>query len=62
MIYVDCVYRNIFGKWMQVTKEFTNKQQALRGMYALRSKGFIIDCYRCDDPMDTEWLTHRFKL
>ena len=62
MIYVDCVYRNIFGKWMRVTKEFTNKQTALRGMYALRSKGFIIDCYRCDDPMDTEWLTYRFKL
>ena len=62
MIYVDCVYRNIFGKWMRVTKEFTNKNQALRGMYALRSKGFIIDCYRCDDPMDNEWLTYRFKL
>ena len=63
MIYVDIVYKAaITGKWMQNTKEFTCKEQALRGMYAMRSKGLIIDGWRCDDPIDHEWLTYRFKL
>lgn len=62
MIFVDIVYKSIFGQWKTDTKEFTCKEQALRGMYAMRNKGLIIDGWRCDDPMDNEWLTHRFKL
>ena len=62
MIFVDIVYKSIFGQWKTDTKEFTCKEQALRGMYAMRSKGLIIDGWRCDDPMDNEWLTHRFEL
>ena len=63
MIYVDVVYQSkLTGKWMIDTKEFKSKQMALRGMYAMRSKGLIIDGWRCDDPIDNEWLTHRFKL
>lgn len=63
MIYVDIVYRSkLTGKWMTDTKEFSNKENALRGMYAMQYKNIIIDGWRCDDPLDNEWLTHRFKL
>ena len=63
MIYVDIVYQAAFTKkWTRSTKEFVNKWQALRGMYAMRDKGIIIDAWRCDDPLDNEWLSYRFKL
>lgn len=63
MIYVDIVYKSkLTGKWMIETKEFKCKQMALRGMFAMRAKGIIIDSYRCDDPLDNEWLSYRFKL
>ena len=62
MIYVDIVYKSIFGQWKTDTKEFKSKQMALRGMFAMRSKGLIIDSWRCDDPLDNEWLSYRFKL
>ena len=63
MIYVDIVYKSkLTGKWMIETKTFNTPQMALRGMFAMRSKGLIIDSYRCDDPLDNEWLSYRFKL
>jgi hypothetical protein len=63
MIYVDIVYKSkLTGKWMTDTKEFNTPQMALRGMYAMRSKNIIIDGWRCDDPLDHEWLSYRFKL
>ena len=63
MIYVDIVYKAVFtGKWTRNTKEFTNKWAALRGMFAMRDKGLIIEGWRCDDPLDNEWLSYRFKL
>ena len=63
MIYIDIVYKSkLTGKWMTDTKEFSSKENALRGMYAMQSKNIIIDGWRCDDPTDNEWLTHRFKL
>lgn len=63
MIYVDIVYKSkLTGKWMTETKEFHTKEMALRGMYSMRAKGIIIDSWRCDDPLDNEWLSYRFKL
>lgn len=63
MIYVDIVYRSkLTGKWMQETKQFRDCISALRGMYAMRSKGIIIDGWRCDYPEDNEYLTRRIKL
>ena len=63
MIYITIVFNSkLTGKWMTEEKEFTNRGVALRYMYATRSKGFIIDGWRCDDALDNEWLTHRFKL
>ncbi len=63
MIYVDIVYKSkLTGKWMTETKEFKSKQMALRGMFAMRAKGIIIDSWRCDVPLDNEWLSYRFKL
>ena len=63
MIYVDIVYKSkLTRKWMTETKEFHTPQMALRGMYAMRNKGIIIDGYRCDDYTDHEWLDRRFKL
>ena len=62
MIYVTIVFRSITGKWMTETKEFSDKVKALRFMYSVRSKGHIIDHYKCDDPEDTEYLSRRIKL
>ena len=63
MIYVDTVYKTKFTKkWIQETKVYANKLLALRAIYALREKGFIIEGYRCDDYSDAEWLNGRVKL
>ena len=62
MIYVTIVFRTILGKWMTETKEFNDKVKALRFMYGVRNKGYIIDHWKCDDPLDHEWLCHRIKL
>lgn len=63
MIYVDIVYKTkLTEKWMRETKEFQSKEMALRGMFAMRAKGIIIDSWRCDDPFDNKWLSYRFKL
>ena len=62
MISVDIVYKSkLTGKWMIDTKEFKTKEMALRFMYAMNHKGIIIDGYRCDDSLDSEWLNRRFK-
>lgn len=37
------------------------KQMALRFMYAMKSKGYFILSWQCDDPLDNEWLNKRFK-
>lgn len=63
MIYVTIVYKSkLTGKWMTEDKEFTSPQMALRFMYAMRQKDIIIDGWKCDDPLDNEWLNKRFKL
>ena len=62
MIYVTIVFRSITGKWMTETKEFSDKVKALRFMYSVRSKGHIIDHWKCDYPEDNEWLNRRIKL
>ena len=58
MIYVDTFdnHMNIF------TKAFNSVKTALRYMYAMRGKGIIIAGYRCDDPIDYQWLEKRFRL
>ena len=63
MIYVSIVYKSkLTGKWMTEEKEFHTKEMALRGMYAMRNKGIIIDGWRCDDALDHQWLSIRIKL
>ena len=63
MIYVTIVYKSkLSGCWMYDEKTFTDKKSALRGIYAMRSKGIIIDGWKCDDPVDNEYLTRRIKL
>ena len=63
MIYVIIVYfSKLHNKLMYDTKEFTDKVKALRGIYAMRSKGIIINGWKCDDPLDNEYLTRRVKL
>ncbi|MBO7731239.1 MAG: hypothetical protein J6S67_01750 [Methanobrevibacter sp.] len=63
MIYVDVVYQTKYTKkWIRETKEFSTKEVALRAIYGLRDKGFIIDGYRCDDYTDAQWLDRRVKL
>lgn len=44
------------------THEFYNPKSALRFMYMMRNKGYIIEGWGCDDPYDHEWLERRFKL
>jgi hypothetical protein len=41
--------------------EFNTPQVALRFMYMMRNKGYIIESWACDDPLDAEWLYHRFR-
>lgn len=43
------------------TKEFHSKEAALRFMYAMKSKGYFIRGWQCEDPSDNEWLNRRFK-
>ena len=45
-------------------KEYTfqTPYNALRFMYMMRHKGFIIEGYACDDPYDHRWIERRFKL
>ena len=43
------------------TKLFNTKQCALRFMYAMKSKGYIIKGWKCEDPCDNDWLNRRFK-
>lgn len=63
MIYVDTVYKTKFTKkWVRETKVYPNKIVALRAIYGLRDKGFIIEGYRCDDPTDSEYLNRRVSL
>ena len=62
MIYVTIVFRTIMGRWMTETKEFSDVKKALRFMYSMRSKGHIIDHYKCDYPEDSEYLNRRIKL
>lgn len=46
---------------LDTIKEFKTKQAALRYMYMLKNKGYFITGWRCDDPLDNEWLNRRFK-
>lgn len=63
MIYVIAKYLQMStGKWLDTQHEFHDKHTALRGIHALRCRGFIIQSYMCDDPMDAEWLDRRVKL
>lgn len=40
---------------------FRNKKSALKFMYMMNHKGYIISGWRCEDPYDNEWLDKRFK-
>ena len=42
-------------------KEFQNVKSALRFMYSMRSKGYFITGWQCDDPEENEWLNRRFR-
>lgn len=44
-------------------KEYTfqTAYNALRFMYMMRHKGFIITGWTCEDPYDNEWLNRKFK-
>ena len=59
MIYVDISFD--CGQTIE-TKKFHTAKKALAGMYAMRYKGLFILSYRCDDPLDSEWLNRRIKL
>lgn len=62
MTYVRIVSKSkITGRWMEETKEFHTKEATLRFLYAMKSKGIIIDSWACDDPLDNDWLNKRFK-
>lgn len=41
---------------------FKTKECALRFMYAMRGKGYLILGWTCDDTCDNNWLERRFKL
>ena len=56
------IHVSIYGKEGESTHKFYNKKAALRFMYAMRHKGYIIAGWSCDDYMDNEWLGRRFKL
>ena len=43
------------------TKSFFNKKSALKFMYLMKHKGYVITGWSCDDPLDNEWLERRFK-
>ena len=45
-------------------KEYTfqSPYNALRFMYMMRNKGYIIEGYSCEDPYDSQWIERRFKL
>ena len=63
MIYVTIVYQSKrTGYWMTEDKVFKTKEKALKGIFAMRGKGIIIDGYRCDDPFDSQWLDRRIAL
>lgn len=42
--------------------QFKTAQMALRFMYSMKSKGYMVQGWSCDDPEDNEWLNRRFKL
>lgn len=63
MIYIDYIYKQkITNKYVIATKECSDKESALRFMYAMQNKGNIIDSWRCDDALDNEWISRRFHL
>ena len=41
--------------------KFHDKRSALRFMYTMKSKGYFIIGWTCEDPYDNEWLWIRFK-
>ena len=53
---------HLYPKDIKRTYCFHTKQFALRFMYAMKSRGYIILDWTCDDPEDNEWLNRRFKL
>ena len=63
MVYVEFIYVNVSGVHSTGEQEFKTPQMALRFMYkASKTPNMFIKSYRCDDPMDSEWLDKRFKL
>ena len=43
------------------TYTFHNKKSALRFMYMMKNKGFMITGWKCEDPCDNDWLNRRFN-
>ena len=40
---------------------FQTPYNALRFMYAMKGKGYLIQGWRCEDPQDHLWIERRFK-
>ena len=63
MVYVEFIYTNKSGENSTGEQEFNTPQMALRFMYKVsKTENMFVKSYRCDDPLDTEWLNKRFKL
>ena len=54
------IYVYIIGE--KEPHEFNTAQMALRFMYMMRNKGYIIEAWSCDDPYDNRWLERRFRI
>ena len=61
MITITYIYRRLDGKWMQTEKSFSNKQKALRFIYAISKKAVNIE-WKCDDPYDNDWLWRNVRI
>lgn len=41
--------------------EFKTPYNALRFMYMMDHKGYIVSTWTCDDPSDNEWISRRYR-
>lgn len=52
---------HLYPEDLKRSHRFRTKECALRFMYAMRGKGYLVTGWVCDDPEDNEWLNRRFK-
>ena len=61
MIKINYIYKSkIRNAWMEDSKSFNDAYKALRFLYAIKHKGYIIVSWECDDPEDNYYLTSKF--